>query len=341
MITYKDSGVDHDKNNELMKKIKTFLPQTGNFSGIYNLNQLDKGNKLLITTDGVGTKTIIAEIANDYSNLGYDLVHHLCNDLLVQGCTKPLFMTDYIASSCMDVQLSSDIIRSIYDACEAIGCKLLGGETAEMPDVYQPNKIDLTGTMVGIIEEEELIDTTNINENDVAIGLASNGFHTNGYSLIRKVFTNDEIRKYAKELLKPHRCYLEHIKLIRKNNIKIKGLCHITGGGLIDNPERILPKNYDLGILNLRIPSEIMLEIQRKTNLSDVELFRTFNCGVGMLVIVDKHDLDKVLSLFDYYDTPERSGIEGNNPEGTKVWYFGNICKKTNDYETINKFLYL
>ncbi len=279
---YKSAGVDHDKNNLLMQKIKTFLPQTGTFSGSYKLF----GDCILLaTTDGVGTKTIVAQLCDNYSNLGKDIVHHCVNDLLAQGCTKPIFMTDYIASNSIDINVATEIIKSISDACKDVGCKLIGGETAEMPSVYNMGKIDIVGNMVGIANDHDLFDNKDIKVGDKVVGLSSSGLHTNGYSLVRKLFTEDEIKTMGHKLLEPHKCYLNDIKKIKEH---VKVLCHITGGGLVDNPKRILPRDCSMVLYKNKIQlPPIMEKIRQRGNISMMEMYRTFNCGIGMLVIVE------------------------------------------------------
>lgn len=283
---------DHDKNEQLMGKISRFLPQTGKFAGNFAI-------ELLSTTDGVGTKTIVAKICDNYKNLGRDIVGHCLNDLLVQGCTMPLFMLDYIASHDTNVDLVKDIVKTISEECQRYGCSLVGGETAEMRDIYREGMIDLVGMAVGyktMSVESDLV------PGDIVYGLPSNGFHTNGYTLLRSILTEEEIIKYGDYLLQPHKCYLDDIKLIiqSQGHNSIKRMCHITGGGFFDNPKRILG-GYDAieldrsAIFGMMDPT--MKEILDRIDDDDQKL-RTFNCGVGFLVIASpESNFDRFFGL--------------------------------------------
>ncbi len=287
--SYVKAGVDANKNEELIKNIKPFLPQTGEFSGSFPF-----GNEVLMTTiDGVGTKTVVAQVCENYSNLGKDIVNHCTNDLLVAGGI-PLFMTDYVGSSSIDVKLTTDIIKDIAFACENVGCKLIGGETAEMPSIYQRDKLDILGNMVGVRK----FTFRGVQLGDIVIGIKSSGLHTNGYSLVRRVLSNKDIRENEDALLAPHRCYLDLYRKIK--DLPIGAICHITGGGLIDNPKRVVPKNLcvSFGKDDLKIFQQDIFDlIQKKGRLEDEEMWRTFNCGVGLLIIVNEKCVSSILNI--------------------------------------------
>lgn len=292
-ISYASAGVDIDTASLVITNIKKFLPSVGGFGGLYSY-----GNDYLVSsTDGVGTKTIIGIEYNQYLHLGEDIVNHCVNDVLVQGA-KPLFFLDYLGFSQINPNMLTQIIHNMHKACNAVGCQLVGGELAQMPDVYKNNIVDVVGTMVGVVEKNGLIDgTQTIKENDLVFALRSNGFHTNGYTMIRKVLNSNEIKSNLDIIMRPHRCYLNEIMTIRQY---VKGMAHITGGGLIDNPPRILPKGYDM-LLDRKIVEDmcypIMNNIRKKINMSDYEFYKTFNCGIGMLVVIDPHDWNDVKNI--------------------------------------------
>lgn len=312
---YSEAGVDIDKGNELVSRIKSIVTPTfgrgvltdiGGFSGLFAIgaNQFDDP-VLVSSTDGVGTKLNIAKQCNRHDTIGIDLVAMCVNDIAVGGA-KPLFFLDYLAVGKLEVEIATEIIRGVAKGCEISKCSLIGGETAEMPGLYAEGDYDLAGFVVGIAERDKIIDGSDIKVGDRIIGLASSGLHSNGYSLVRKICFEElgySVDKYidefgctlGEELLKPTRIYSESILNLNKN-FKISGLVHITGGGFIDNIPRILPQgsraiiHYD----NWEVPP-VFEFLKTNGNISAKEMCRTFNMGIGMVVIVDEDVLEDVM----------------------------------------------
>lgn len=306
MSTYKDSGVDIDAGTravELMKDavLATYTPEVlagiGSFGGLYDASALKQMPSpiLVSSTDGVGTKTKVAAKMNKWDTIGRDLVNHCVNDILVQGA-RPLFFLDYVASSKLDPEHIAAVVTGSANACREVGCALIGGETAEMPGVYQKGEIDLVGTIIGVIPDRaSLIDGKRIEAGDIILSLPSTGLHTNGYSLARRLLDKLDWNEQHEALgtsigdalLATHRCYLPEVTKLRESGIDIKGLAHITGGGVTDNLPRILPEGT--GALIRRgtwIERPIFGLIEELGNIDADEMFRTFNMGMGMLVIV-------------------------------------------------------
>jgi phosphoribosylformylglycinamidine synthase I len=306
-ITYTSSGVDiaaADAARELMKEAvrATHGPEVlagmGAFAGVFNLGSFRQMRQpaLVASTDGVGTKTLLAAQAGCFATIGYDLVNHSVNDLLTQGA-RPLFFMDYLAMGKLDPVIAATIVQSVAAACQEAGCALLGGETAEMPDVYLPGAFDLAGTIVGIIERDEIIGSgQDIATGDILLGLPSSGLHTNGYSLARRVLAPYALATIFPELgeplvdalLRPHRCYLREIQALREHwDITIKGLAHITGGGFEGNISRILPAGLqaviETGAWNVPPIFELL---GRLGQVPRQEMYRTLNMGVGMVLVV-------------------------------------------------------
>lgn len=297
MITYKKAGVDIDAGNKLMDKIKKMAPAIGGFSGLFPLPKGTSTEYLLAaSTDGVGTKLKIAQLVNKHHTIGIDLVAMSVNDIITVGA-KPLFFLDYFATGKLNVNVAEQVIKGIVEGCRQSECVLLGGETAEMPGFYKPGEYDLAGFCVGLVKKSDIIDGAKVKEGDVVLGLPSSGPHSNGYSLIRKVFTSSELKKHQKELLTPTRIYVKEILNTIKGVPKaIKGIAHITGGGFIDNIPRILPNNCQVVIEKKSWPiPRIFKLIQEKAKINEYEMFRTLNMGLGMVVIVDRAKVEKAL----------------------------------------------
>jgi phosphoribosylformylglycinamidine cyclo-ligase len=315
-ITYRDAGVDIEAGMravELMKEAvrATYGPEVlagiGAFGGLFDISAL-KGMPapvLVSSTDGVGTKTKIAAALDRFETIGFDIVNHCVNDILVQGA-RPLFFLDYIAASRLQPERVATVVQSIAAACQAVGCALLGGETAEMPGVYEPNEFDLVGTIVGVVERSHIIDGRTIRPGDQVIGLAAAGLHTNGYSLARRVLQDWDLQAVAPELgqslgealLAPHRVYLAEVQRLGAAKVAVKGLAHITGGGLVDNPPRILPAGTSLHLRRGSWPIPPIFQlIQRAGQIDETEMARTFNLGLGMLVVVSAEQLDQALAV--------------------------------------------
>ena len=316
MNAYSESGVNiaaGTRATDLMAAAvrstygKEVLTGIGAFGGLYDASVLkDMAAPVLVaSTDGVGTKTKVAARLGRWETIGRDLVNHCVNDILVQGA-RPLFFLDYIASSKIDPEQISTVVRGVAEACREVGCALLGGETAEMPGVYEPGELDLAGTIVGVVERERIIDGSRIHPGDAIIGLLSSGLHTNGYSLARKALDNldwNEVREnldgsIGDALLAVHRSYLEPVPRLWNAGISIHGLAHITGGGMIDNLPRIFPEGVGATIRRgtWQEPPIFGL-IQRMADVSDDEMFHVFNMGLGMLVIVPTEEAERVIGL--------------------------------------------
>jgi len=284
MTTYKQAGVDINKGNILVQKIKKLVPEIGGFSGLY---PLDKRYYLSASTDGVGTKLKLAFLLNKHDTVGIDLVAMNVNDVICCGA-KPLFFLDYYACSKLDLRIAEQVIKGINEGCKQAGCILLGGETAEMPGLYQEGEYDLAGFAVGIVEKDKVIDGRKIKPGDLIIGLPSSGLHSNGFSLVRKIFTENELLKYGRELLTPTKIYVREVmSLLHVTRYTLHGICHITGGGFFDNIPRILPKNCQAVVHknSWQVP-EIFRLIQRKGKIPEKEMFRVFNMGIGMVLVV-------------------------------------------------------
>ena len=311
-IDYKKAGVDIDAGNEAVENIKedvktTFTPNVltglGSFGSLFSLKTIlsDYQDPVLVQSiDGVGTKTIIARKLEKFDTIGIDLLSACSNDILVMGA-KPLTFLDYIANEKLNPLIIKEIVSGMVKGCRETNVALVGGETAEMPDTYLKNEHDLVGVITGIVEKNKIITGEKIKSGDVLIGLPSNGLHTNGYSLARKVFfdiggysVHDIIPELEKPigltLLEPHINYTNHIFSVLDSNISIHGIAHITGGGLLENIPRILPEGLGVVIEKKSWPSlPVFSKIQELGNINEKEMFRTFNMGIGMVIILDKN----------------------------------------------------
>lgn len=304
MITYKTAGVDIDAGNELVERIKKMAPRIGGFSDGMSLPKGFKDPVLIGCTDGVGTKLAIAQKINKHDTIGYDLVGMNVNDLICSGA-KPLFFLDYFACGKLNVNLAESVVRGISNACKESDCELIGGETAEMPGFYKPGEYDLAGFATGVVERKQMLrpkDT--IKAGDILLGLPSSGPHSNGYSLVRKVFAEKEWKSRAKELLAPTRLYVRPVlaalkKFNKKGPTTIKGLVHVTGGGFPDNIPRILPKHLSAEILAHSWPiPPVFIEIRRRAKCSWEEMYRTFNMGIGMIMAVRPDAVTPLMKQF-------------------------------------------
>ncbi len=314
-ISYKDSGVDIDAGNRFVELIKPLVRSTftkgyssqiGSFSGVFPLPSGYKKPYLVSAADGVGTKLKIAFMTGRFDTVGIDLVAMNVNDLVTCGA-KPLFFLDYIAAHRIRPKETAKIVKGIAEGCRRSGCVLLGGETAEMTDLYRKNEFDLAGFVVGIVERHRVIDGKKIKNGDIVIGLGSSGLHSNGYSLIRNVLLKklklglDDSpkplrRKLGTELLTPTKIYVKTILELNKK-FSLKGIAHITGGGLIENIPRILPRNLKVRIDPNAWPKLSIYRLIENTGLVDtLEMYRTFNCGIGMIIVVSESDTDKVMN---------------------------------------------
>lgn len=308
--TYKSAGVDKEEGYKTVDKIKKAVSEThnenvlngiGSFGAFYQIAGY-KNPVLVSGTDGVGTKLKIAIDTKKFDTIGVDCFAMCANDILCHGA-KPLFFLDYLACGKLDSDIAAEIVLGITKACKDNECALIGGETAEMPGMYQPGDYDVAGFCVGIVEKDEIIDGSKIRKGQKIIALPSSGFHSNGFSLVRKIFPdfNEEFegKPLYETLLVPTRLYYQPIHKLLKV-VELKGIAHITGGGLIENVPRIIPNGLcaDIDTSKIKIPS-IMLECEKRGNIDRMEMFGTFNMGVGMVVIVDEADAEKVLSTLD------------------------------------------
>ena len=325
-INYKNSGVNIDAANIVLQKIKhniesTFNEQTlntfGDYAGLYDINSIKtnignignyKEPVLVSSIDGVGTKiSFLQNIIGDkaYKIVGEDIVNHGINDILVKGA-QPLFFLDYLGSRILVPETISDIVESMSTTCKKNKCVLIGGETAEMSCTYRDNEIDVVGCMIGIVEKTKIINgPKNIVQGDIIIGLPSEGLHTNGFTLIRKLNEFEVLSQDLKDwMCQPHKSYLEEINLLLNNNIDVLGLCHVTGGGLIENPKRVVANHLKLNLKKEKLMNSHFESIQTYGQLSDFEMYRTFNCGVGMMVFIPETNLNALETLFTKNNIP-------------------------------------
>ncbi len=324
---YKNAGVNLQAGEEIVKKIKhlassTFnknvLSEVGHFGAFYRADFGQFKNPVLVSSvDGVGTKLKISIALNKHDTIGQDLVNHCVNDIAVGGAI-PLFFLDYIAFGKLNVQTAAEIVKGFSIACKNNGLSLIGGETAEMPGIYSPEDYDISGTIVGVVDREKIINGSSVEKGDVLIGLASNGLHTNGYSLARKVLLekfslNDFIPELSttlgEELLKIHRSYLTFI-IELSSKINVHAFSHVTGGGILGNTRRVVPENLKINInwKSWNIPPIFNL-IKTVGKISDEELRRVFNLGIGLIAIVNKNDVS--LSLKIARETNEKAFVIG------------------------------
>ena len=296
-ITYKDSGVDIAGANVFKSKIKTLvrksfrkevLTDIGGFGSFFKLEKNQYKNPVLVSSsDGVGTKLVIAKLANKHDTVGIDAVAMNVNDILCTGA-QPLFFLDYVAFSKVKEDVLVDVVSGINKGCVESGCSLIGGETAQMPGMYKEGEYDIAGFCVGVVEKDKIINGNKIQIGDKLIGIASSGLHSNGYSLVRKVLNPQELKRMSAELLKPTRIYVKPVlELLRQFGQSVHGISHITGGAFYDKISRILPKNIDVRIdKNSWSVPEIFRLIQNKGNIEDKEMYHTLNMGIGMVLIV-------------------------------------------------------
>ena len=323
-IYYKSAGVNIDAGNEAVDRIKdkvesTFTPNViaglGSFGSLYDLKPILEAynNPVMVQSiDGVGTKTIIARKMGKFDTIGIDLLSACANDILVMGA-RPLTFLDYIANDKLNPDIVEEIISGMVKACKDTGVSLVGGETAEMPDTYLPGEHDLVGVITGVVEKDKIITGESIKPGDVVLGLPSNGPHTNGYSFARKLFfdvggysVNDIIPELEKSvgltLLKPHINYTNHVFAMLDAGVEVKGIAHITGGGLIENIPRILPDGCGVEIQKESWPALPVFSVMQSIgDVDEDEMYRAFNMGIGMVFIVNPADMDATINLMETY----------------------------------------
>jgi len=338
-LSYRDAGVDIDAGNQLVEKIRGSVASTkrpgvmgsiGGFGGLFEIPEGYKQPVLVSGTDGVGTKLKLAIELGKHDTIGIDLVAMCVNDILVLGA-EPLFFLDYYATGKLDTNIAADVVEGIAEGCRQSGAALIGGETAEMPGMYSEGDYDLAGFCVGVAEKENIVDGSKVKAGDAIIALASSGPHSNGYSLVRKVIevSNASLDQACGEttlgdaLLAPTRIYAASILEVLKT-IPLHALAHITGGGLLENIPRVLPENTQ-AVLNedsCKLPP-VFEWLQNNGNIEMNEMYRTFNCGIGMAVIVAEEDAENTIKAF--------------NTAGEKAWYLGTIAQSSGEADVIFK----
>lgn len=332
-LSYKDAGVDIDAGNQLVDRIKAVTKRThrpevkgglGGFGALCELPAKYKRPLLVSGTDGVGTKLRLAMDANEHHGVGIDLVAMCVNDLIVQGA-EPLFFLDYYATGKLDVDTAATVVSGIGEGCEQAGCALIGGETAEMPGMYHGGDYDIAGFCVGVVEAEDVIDGTTVAAGQKLIALGSSGPHSNGYSLVRKVLEvsnaslDDDLagKSLKAHLLAPTRIYVKSVLALLEQT-KVHAISHITGGGFWENIPRVLPDTAKVVIEeNSWQWPEIFNWLQQNGNITDHEMYRTFNCGVGMVLVVDEADVENTLSVL--------------KAQGENAWLLGHIESREGD----------
>ncbi len=338
-LSYRDAGVDIDAGNSLIEHIKPFTKAThrpgvlsglGGFGALFELPLDRYKNPVLVSgTDGVGTKLKLALNIGKHDTIGIDLVAMCVNDLIIAGA-EPLFFLDYYATGHLDLDTATDVIKGISEGCQLAGCALTGGETAEMPGMYEGDDYDLAGFSVGIVEKEQIIDGSKVRQGDILLGLASSGPHSNGYSLIRKVievsgadlnsaFDGDTL---GNRLLEPTRIYVKSL-LALAQQVDIHSLSHITGGGLLENLPRVMPANTQAVIQSdsWQRP-EVFNWLQEQGNIEATEMYRTFNCGIGMVVVVAPEQQQQAIELLEQ--------------QGETVFTLGTIEASDNEEPTVS-----
>lgn len=345
-LSYKDAGVDIDAANQALANAKSAIERTftpgvlqdiGSFGAMYQLDLKDLTEPVLVSSvDGVGTKLKLAFMTGKHDTVGIDLVSHCVNDILVQGA-RPLFFLDYLATGRLHPKVIEDVIRGLATGCRYAGCALIGGETAEMPSMYADDEYDLAGTIVGVVDRKRIVDGESIEPGDVIIGLPSSGLHTNGYSLARKIVfehaglkPDDEMpgvgRTVAQALMEPHIAYAKLMQIVMKS-VQVKGMSHITGGGLTDNTPRMMPKTCAAEIdLSAWTVPPLFRYLQEAGNVEDKEMLRTFNMGLGFLFVVSPDQ--------------EKRALEAIDMVGKEGWAVGRIIEGAHDVKYVGNLNY-
>jgi len=337
-LTYKQSGVDTSNTNKLVKYISNLSNKTkikgstisgfkniGGFGALFDLSPYKVKNPILVSaTDGVGTKLELANKLNKFDTIGIDLVAMCVNDLIVQGA-KPLFFLDYIAIGKVEKNKYKKLLKGIARGCEISKCYLAGGETAEMPGIYSNNKFDMAGFSVGIVDKSKILDGNKIQKDNLILAIPSSGLHSNGFSLVRHVLKLKKIKNknILKKLLEPTKIYTNEVLKLHSKNL-LNGCCNITGGGITENLPRVLPKGKGAEIDLDKIKTLKIFKFLKQSNISDGEMLKTFNCGVGFCLIINKNNLKKVQSFFKNKYKPYSIG-KIINSSNKKIIFNGNI----------------
>ena len=329
-LTYRDAGVDIDAGDALVDRIKPHAKRTmrpgvmagiGGFGALFEVPRGYREPVLVSGTDGVGTKLKLAFQWKRHDTIGIDLVAMSVNDILTLGA-EPLFFLDYYACGKLDVPSAADVVKGIAAGCEMAGCALIGGETAEMPGMYPAGEYDLAGFAVGVVEKKKIINGRSIKPGDVVLGLASNGVHSNGYSLVRRILAQPGVKLTSKiggralkdAILAPTRIYVKPVLQLMKK-INVKGLAHITGGGLVDNVPRVLGENLTAELRSDAWPLPPLFRwLQERGNVADSEMHRVFNCGIGMVLVVAEKDAKRAQALLE--------------KAGERVWQIGTVRRR-------------
>jgi phosphoribosylformylglycinamidine cyclo-ligase len=329
-LTYRDAGVDIDAGDALVDRIKPHAKRTmrpgvmagiGGFGALFEVPRGYREPVLVSGTDGVGTKLKLAFQWKRHDTIGIDLVAMSVNDILTLGA-EPLFFLDYYACGKLDVNSAADVVKGIAAGCEMAGCALIGGETAEMPGMYPAGEYDLAGFAVGVVEKKKIINGRSIKPGDVVLGLASNGVHSNGYSLVRRILAQPGVKLTSKiggralkdAILAPTRIYVKPVLQLMKK-INVKGLAHITGGGLVDNVPRVLGENLTAELRSDAWPLPPLFRwLQERGNVADSEMHRVFNCGIGMVLVVAEKDAKRAQALLE--------------KAGERVWQIGTVRRR-------------
>ncbi len=317
--TYKSAGVDIEAGEETVYRIKEHVQSTynenvlaniGSFGGMFAANFKDMAEPVLVSSiDGVGTKVKVAAMSGKYESIGMDIVNHCIDDILVQGAS-PLFFLDYFATSRLVPSVVEQIIKGMGQACRDAGCALIGGETAEMPGVYLENEFDIAGCIVGVVDKQNVIDGSKVRPGDAVIGIASSGLHTNGYSLVRRLFFEDndyKVDQYVPELganlgdvlLAPHKSYLSVVNKVREH-CDVHAMAHLTGGGFYSNIPRVLPEDCQVTVERRSWSMPPIFDLIQKTgNIDNLEMHRTFNMGIGMVLIVNRDQAVEAVNIIN------------------------------------------
>ena len=324
--SYKKSGVNIPLANQLVKHISKLSNKDvkktkgdykkdiiGGFGSLFDISDLKIKDPVIVScTDGVGTKIALANKFKKFDTIGIDLVAMCINDLIVQGA-KPLFFLDYIAVGKLDLKKTKKILSGIFKGCKLSECKLIGGETAEMPGIYSKDKFDLAGFSVGIVSKKKILDKKNVKQNDVILAIPSNGIHSNGFSLVRSILKKNKLPNNLKdEILKPTKIYSKEILRLTKNNL-IHSAAHITGGGLVENLLRSIPKKLCLNVDLSKIKVTKIFKWIKSKHISDKEMMQTFNCGIGFCLIVPRKNVIKIKKIFSNKFMPYEIGFISND----------------------------
>ena len=331
--SYKKSGVDISIANKFVKHIAKLSKKNvkkrnssfnasniGAFGSSFDISNIKIKDPVIVScTDGVGTKIDLANKFKKFDTIGIDLVAMCVNDLIVQGA-KPLFFLDYIAVGKLNLNRTKSILKGILKGCALSNCKLIGGETAEMPGIYSEDKFDLAGFSVGIVSKRKILNKKNVKKNNLILAVPSSGIHSNGYSLVRSILKKNKItKKLKKELLRPTKIYTKEIlKLVSKN--LINSAAHITGGGIIENITRSIPNNLSINIDLSKIKTKKIFKWLKSKNISNYEMLRTFNCGVGFCIIIDRKNIKKIKKYFTKQFIPYEIGFISKEKKNINVF---------------------